>query len=260
MFTSKKEKKNKVLGSKATRLKTHQPTMANASVVPSAYLQGLTPAVPEWLNKGDNAWQMISGALVCMQGMPGLVIIYAGLVKKKWALNSAFMALFAFAAVMPCWVLWAYNMSFGEKLLPFWGKAGLAVSEDFLNSQTILPSTQYKNITSAATPLFPMATMVFFQYPFAAETVILLCGSVLGRMSFRAWMAFVPLWLTFSYTVSAFSVWGGGFLFQWGVMDYSGGYVVHVASGAAGYTAAYWVRKSIQYKILFICYLVDITA
>ncbi|KAF3949198.1 hypothetical protein CMV_024904 [Castanea mollissima] len=215
--------------------------MANASVVPSTYLQGLTPAVPEWLNKGDNAWQMISGALVCIQSMPGLVIIYAGLVKKKWALNSAFMALFAFAAVMPCWVLWAYNMSFGEKLLPFWGKAGLAVSEDFLISQTILPSTQYKNITSAATPLFPMATMVFFQYPFAAETVILLCGSVLGRMSFRAWMAFVPLWLTFSYTVSAFSVWGGGFLFQWGVMDYSGGYVVHVASGAAGYTAAYWV-------------------
>ncbi|KAF3949197.1 hypothetical protein CMV_024903 [Castanea mollissima] len=215
--------------------------MANASVVPSAYLQGLTPAVPEWLNKGDNAWQMISGALVCIQSMPGLVIIYAGLVKKKWALNSAFMALFAFAAVMPCWVLWAYNMSFGEKLLPFWGKAGLAVSEDFLISQTILPSTRYKNITSAATPLFPMATMVFFQYPFAAETVILLCGSVLGRMSFRAWMAFVPLWLTFSYTVSAFSVWGGGFLFQWGVMDYSGGYVVHLASGAAGFTAAYWV-------------------
>ena len=211
------------------------------------------------VNKGDNAWQMISGALVCMQSMPGLVIIYAGLVKKKWALNSDFMALFALAAVMPCWVLWANNMSFGEKLLPFWRKAGLAVSEDFFISQTILPSTQYKNITSAATPLFPMVTMVFFQYPFAAETVILLCGSVLGRMSFRAWMTFVPQWLTFSYTVSAFSVWGGGFLFQWGVMDYSGGYVVHVASRAAGYTVAYWVRKSIQYKILFMSFLVDVT-
>lgn len=215
--------------------------MANASVVPSGYLQG-PPASPEWLNKGDNAWQMISATLVGMQGMPGLVILYAGLVKKKWALNSAFMALFAFAAVMPCWVLWAYKMSFGHKLLPFWGKAGLAVSQDFLIPQAVLPSTSYKNIT-AAKLLYPTATMVFFQYAFAAVTVILLAGSVLARMSIKAWMVFVPLWITFSYSVGAFSVWGGGFLFQWGVMDYSGGYVVHLASGAAGFTAAYWVSS-----------------
>ncbi|KAG6621580.1 hypothetical protein I3842_Q018100 [Carya illinoinensis] len=214
--------------------------MANPSVVPSGYLQGQAPQTPEWLNKGDNAWQMISATLVGMQGMPGLVILYAGLVKKKWALNSAFMALFAFAAVMPCWVLWAYKMSFGHKLLPFWGKAGLAVSQDFLIPQAVLPSTSYKNVTSQ-TPLYPTATMVFFQFAFAAVTVILLAGSVLGRMSIKAWMLFVPLWITFSYSVGAFSVWGGGFLFQWGVMDYSGGYVVHLASGAAGFTAAFWV-------------------
>lgn len=222
-----------------------RPTMANASV-PSAYQQGLIDAVPDWLNKGDNAWQMISAALVGMQGMPGLVILYAGLVKKKWALNSAFMALFAFAAVMPCWVLWGYKMSFGHKLLPFWGKAGLAVSQDFLIAQAVLPSTNYKNIT-AATLLYPTATMVFFQYAFAAVTVILLAGSVLGRMSIKAWMAFVPLWITFSYSVGAFSVWGGGFLFQWGVMDYSGGYVVHLTSGAAGFTAAYWVSTLVLF-------------
>ncbi|XP_062165941.1 ammonium transporter 3 member 1-like [Alnus glutinosa] len=219
--------------------------MANASVVPSGYLQG-TAAAPVWLNKGDNAWQMISAALVGMQGMPGLVILYAGLVKKKWALNSAFMALFAFAAVMPCWVLWAYKMSFGHKLLPFWGKAGLAVSQDFLIAQAVLPSTNYKDITPDATLLYPTATMVFFQYAFAAVTVILLAGSVLGRMSIKAWMVFVPLWITFSYSVGAFSVWGGGFLFQWGVMDYSGGYVVHLASGAAGFTAAYWVGPRLK--------------
>lgn len=225
--------------------------MANASVVPSGYLQG-TPAAPEWLNKGDNAWQMISAALVGMQGMPGLVILYAGLVKKKWALNSAFMALFAFAAVMPCWVLWAYKMSFGHKLLPFWGKAGLAVSQDFLIAQAVLPSTNYKDITPDATLLYPTATMVFFQYAFAAVTVILLAGSVLGRMSIKAWMVFVPLWITFSYSVGAFSVWGGGFLFQWGVMDYSGGYVVHLASGAAGFTAAYWVCTGLIFLYLLV--------
>ncbi|KAF8397246.1 hypothetical protein HHK36_016156 [Tetracentron sinense] len=226
--------------------------MAAPSVVPVAYQGNSTSAVlPEWLNKGDNAWQMVSATLVGLQGMPGLVILYAGLVKKKWALNSAFMALYAFAAVMPCWVLWAYKMSFGHRLFPFWGKAGPAVSQDFLIPQAILPSTNhYKQNgdleTAAVQPFYPMASMVFFQYAFAAVTVMLLAGSLLGRMNIKAWMAFVPLWLTFSYTVGAFSVWGGGFLFHWGIMDYSGGYVVHLASGTAGFTAAYWVGPRLK--------------
>ncbi|KAG0593918.1 hypothetical protein M758_UG031400 [Ceratodon purpureus] len=69
----------------------------------------------------------------------------------------------------------------------------------------------------------------------------LLVSQVLGIMNFRAWMLFVPLWLTFSYTVGAFSLWGGGFLFQWGVIDYSGGYVIHLSSGIDGFIAAFWV-------------------
>jgi Amt family ammonium transporter len=156
---------------------------------------------------------MVSATLVGMQAMPGLVILYAGLVKKKWALNSAFMALYAFAAVMPCWVLWAYKMSFGHRLIPFWGKPGLAVSQDYLIPQALLPSTHYVDgaiETAAMQPWYPTATMVFFQFAFAALTVILVAGSVLARMSIRAWMIFVPLWITFSYTVGAFSVWGEG--------------------------------------------------
>lgn len=97
------------------------------------------------------------------------------------------------------------------------------------------------------TPFYPMASMVWFQCVFAAIAVILLAGSLLGRMNIRAWMAFVPLWLTFSYTVGAFSLWGGGFLFHWGVMDYSGGYVIHLSSGVAGFTAAYWVSTLFDY-------------
>ncbi|XP_077214372.1 ammonium transporter 3 member 1-like [Tasmannia lanceolata] len=226
--------------------------MANSSVVPVAYLGNNTSAnVPEWLNKGDNAWQMVSATLVGMQGMPGLVILYAGLVKKKWALNSAFMALYGFAAVMPCWILWAYKMSFGHRLLPFWGKAGLAASQDFLIRQALLPSTlhHFKNgaiETNATGPWYPMASMVFFQYVFAGVTVVLLAGALLGRMSIKAWMVFVPLWVTFSYSVGAYSVWGGGFLYHWGIMDYSGGYVVHLASGTAGFTAAYWVGPRLK--------------
>ncbi|CAK8579042.1 unnamed protein product [Lathyrus sativus] len=214
--------------------------------LPVAYQAWTTLAVPDWLNKGDNTWQMVSATLVGIQSMPGLVILYGSIVKKKWAVNSAFMALYAFAAVIICWVTWAYKMSFGEQLLPFWGKAGPALDQKFLINQAGLPATVHyyhdgRVETSEATPFYPMATMVWFQCVFAAIAVVILAGSVLARMSFKAWMMFVPLWLTFSYTIGAFSLWGGGFLFQWGVMDYSGGYVIHLSSGIAGFTAAYWV-------------------
>ena len=65
-----------------------------------------------------------------------------------------------------------------------------------------------------------MASMVWFQCVFVAITLILLAGSVVVRMNFEAWIAFVPLWLTLSYTVGAFSLWG--------VMVYSDGYVIHL--------------------------------
>ena len=82
---------------------------------------------------------------------------------------------------------------------------------------------------------------VYFQFVFAAITLILMAGSFLCRMRFLAWIVFVPLWLTLSYTVGAYSLWGGGFLMQLGVIDYSGGYVIHLSSGTAGFVGAYWI-------------------
>ncbi|QCD87721.1 ammonium transporter [Vigna unguiculata] len=93
---------------------------------------------------------------------------------------------------------------------------------------------------------FPNATMVYFQCVFAAITLILIAGAVLGRMNFYAWMLFVPLWLTFSYTFTAFSIWStNGFLSKMGIIDYSGGYAIHLSSGVAGFTAAYWNERDI---------------
>src|SRR5487761_1614035 len=97
-------------------------TRGNEMLVPS----------PKWLDTGSNAGQMAAATLVGLQSIPGLVILYGGIVKKKWALNSAFMAMYAFAAVMVVWVLWAYNMSFGPQLLPFWGTPKPALSAAFL--------------------------------------------------------------------------------------------------------------------------------
>ncbi|CAN1271925.1 Ammonium transporter 2 member 4 [Linum perenne] len=139
------------------------------------------------------------------------------------------MALYAFAAVMVCWVGWGYRMSFGEKMLPFWGYPAVSLDADFLLHKAFLGN-------------FPTATMVFFQGVFACITLILVAGSLLGRMNFTAWVMFVPLWLTFSYTVGAFSVWcPDGWLAKLGIIDFSGGYVIHVSAGFAGITASFWV-------------------
>ncbi|BBN20363.1 ammonium transporter, Amt family [Marchantia polymorpha subsp. ruderalis] len=214
--------------------------------VPLAYrTTGAGTAVPDWLNKGDNAWQLTAATLVGLQCIPGLMILYGSVVKMKWAINAAFMSLYAFAAVLICWVSWAYKMSFGEQLIPIWGKAGPSLDQRFLLGQADLPSTGTAFYPPLA-PLYPMSTLVYFQFVFAAITLVLIAGSLLGRMNFLAWMIFVPLWLTCSYSVGAFSVWGGGFLFQWGVIDYAGGYVIHLSAGVAGYVAAYWVGPRLE--------------
>lgn len=187
-----------------------------------------------WLDTGDNAWQLTAASLVALQSVPGLVVLYAGIMRSKWAINSAFMAFYGFAATLIVWVLWAYKMGFGQYMLPFVGRPGPVVTIEQELSQSYLPS-------ALLSQNFPLSTMIYFQFVFAAITIVILAGALLGRMNFTAWMVFVPLWITFSYTIGAYSLWGGGFLFQRGVIDYSGGYVIHLSSGTAGFVAAHWV-------------------
>ncbi len=189
---------------------------------------------PKWLDTGSNAWQLAAATFVGLQSIPGLVVLYGGIVKRKWALNSSFMAMYAFAAVMIVWVLVGYNMSFGPQWFPFLGKPMPVLDAGFMTGQATIPAA-----AAGMPPLgFPMATMVFFQFVFAAITVIILAGSLLGRMNFRAWVIFVPLWMVFDYTIGAFSLWGGGWLAAKGAVDFSGGYVIHLAAGVSGFVAA----------------------
>ncbi|KAF5741902.1 hypothetical protein HS088_TW10G00910 [Tripterygium wilfordii] len=187
-------------------------------------------ANPNWLNKADNAWQLTAAILVGLQSVPGLVILYGSFVKKKWAVNSSFMALYAFAAVLVCWVGWGYKMSFGKQFIPFLvGLPETSLDEKFL-------------LDRAFTGYLPNATMIYFQFVFAALTLILIAGALLGRMNFHAWMLFVPIWLTTSYTIGAYSIWcPDGWLYRKGIIDYAGGFVIHLSSGVAGFTAAFWV-------------------
>jgi Amt family ammonium transporter len=98
----------------------------------------------------------------------------------------------------------------------------------FANGGTALPLTQ------SSSALF------YFQFVFAAITPLLFLGSVLGRIKVKVWMLFVPLWSTFVYAINAMLIWGGGYWSHEGAVDYSGGYVIHLAAGTSGFVAA-WV-------------------
>ncbi|HET9782935.1 MAG TPA: ammonium transporter [Candidatus Dormibacteraeota bacterium] len=203
------------------------------------FLDGLVPG-PGWLNPGDTAWQLTAATLVGLQSVPGLAILYAGLMKRKWALNSALMVLYAFAMTLLVWTLWSYNMSFGNSAKLFGQDiVGVPWPVNFASSE-LAQSTIPLLTNSGGLPAlrFPNSAMVYFQFVFGAITVIILGGALLGRMSFKAWMLFVPLWMTLVYPVGAFLIWGGGWLAQQGAVDYSGGYVIHVAAGISGVVAA----------------------
>jgi len=192
---------------------------------------------PAWLSSGDNSWQMTAATLVGLMSIPALAVLYGGLVQKKWAMNTVIMVFATFALTLITWVLWAFKMGFGTPLIStFVGDPRTVLGAAAEQGQANIP------LLDGLMPAFrfPESSLVYFQFVFAAITPILFIGSVLGRISLKAWMIFVPLWITFAYAVNAFLLWGGGYWAGKGALDFSGGYVIHLAAGVSGFTAA-WV-------------------
>jgi ammonium transporter, Amt family len=145
------------------------------------------------------------------------------------------MVFCTFCLTLIVWVLWAYKMGFGTPLISsFVGDPRSILGANALQGQASIP------LLKGLMPSFklPQSSVAYFQFVFAAITPILFIGSVLGRISFRVWLIFVPLWITFAYAVNAFLLWGGGYWAQKGALDFSGGYVIHLAAGVSGFTAA----------------------
>ncbi len=193
-----------------------------------------------WLSSGDNSWQMTAATLVGLMSIPALAVLYGGLVQKKWAVNTVLMVFATFCLVLITWVLWAFKMGFGTPWiggsLHLLGRPGAVLGTGALEGQANIP------LLSGGMPSFrfPESSLVYFQFVFAAITPILFIGSVLGRINFKVWLIFVPLWITFAYAVNAFLLWGGGYWAGHGALDFSGGYVIHLAAGVSGFVAA-WV-------------------
>src|SRR5271165_7464734 len=68
---------------------------------------------PSWLNTGDNTWQMVAATFVGLMSLPGLAVLYASIVQKKWAVNVLAMMFAGFSLVLIAWILWSYKMGFG---------------------------------------------------------------------------------------------------------------------------------------------------
>ena len=184
--------------------------------------------------------------------VPGLVVLYGGVMQKRWSVNSMMMSFIAFALVLVVWVLFGFKMAFGSPMHIFGadsgffanllGKPGSVLSaHDYEQGQAVIPL-----ITTGPAFHFPTSTLAYFQFVFAAITPILMLGSVLGRINFKAWIPFVLLWSSLIYTVNAFLIWGGGWWAQHGAVDYSGGYVIHLAAGVSGFVAAAVIGPRLQ--------------
>ena len=196
-----------------------------------------------WLSSGDNAWQMTAATLVGLMSIPALAVLYGGIVQRKWAVNTMMMVFSAFCLTLIVWVLWAFKMGFGTPWIhTFIGRPGPVVGAAGEQARASIP------LLRGLMPnfRFPQGSLVYFQFVFAAITPILFIGSVLGRIKFKVWLIFVPLWITFVYTVNAFMLWGGGFWASKGALDFSGGYVIHLAAGVSGFVAAATIGPRLQ--------------
>ena len=176
------------------------------------------------INMSSVAWVMTSTALVMIM-LPGLSLFYSGLVRGKNALATAMHSFTCLGIVLVVWVLWGYSLAFGPSV------GGIIGNLDHiaLNGVGMEPRPGQE---------IPELLFMLFQGMFAVITPALLAGAMAERVKFRAFGAFVVLWVTFVYCPIAHWVWGGGWLHELGASDFAGGFAVHMSSGVAALAAA----------------------
>jgi ammonium transporter, Amt family len=190
---------------------------------------------------GDNAWMLVSSALVLMMTGPGLALFYGGLVRRKNVLGTMMQSFILMAVVTVLWAILGYSLAFGGSS-PFIGDLHFA----FLNNVGSAPNADY-----AAT--IPQQTFMVYQLMFAIITPALISGAFAERMKFSAMLLFTVLWTLIVYFPMAHMVWGkGGLLnaFSGGKIpcfDFAGGTVVHITSGVSALVCALYMGKRVGF-------------
>jgi len=182
------------------------------------------------MNQADTAWMLISTALVLLM-TPALAFFYGGLARSKNTLNTMMMSFISLGFVGIAWAVLGYSLAFTT------GNSWLGdLSNALLNG-----------VGLEAKGTIPHALFMAFQGTFAIITAALISGAIIERMRFSAYVAFITIWAIAVYAPIAHWVWGGGWLAQWGALDFAGGTVVHVNAAAAAFVAALVVGKRSDY-------------
>ena len=209
----------------------------NAAPDLNARLAALETAVKSAQSAGDNAWMLVSAALVLLMTGPGLALFYSGLVRRKNVLSTMMHSFVMMGLITLIWALVGYSLVFSEGN-PFIG--GLKYA--FLNGVGTDPNADYAGT-------IPQLTYMIYQLMFAVITPALISGAYAERMKFSAMVLFTTLWAFVVYFPMAHMVWGkGGFLNAYlgghvPTLDFAGGTVVHITSGVSALVCALYLGK-----------------
>ncbi|WP_033164879.1 ammonium transporter [Clostridium sp. KNHs205] len=191
------------------------------------------------INSGNTAFIIISSALVLLM-TPGLAFFYAGMERRKNAINTLMSCFFILGLGAVLWVAVGYSLAFGNDHGGIIGD----FSKVFFNGVGMEPNADYAGT-------IPETVFAAFQMMFAIITPALICGAVAGRMKFSALFVFVTAWSLLVYYPLAHMVWGvGGFIRELGAVDFAGGNVVHISSGASGLVACILLGKRREYGVV----------
>jgi len=209
--------------------------------------QAEDPAAPVVIDTGNNAWVLVSSALVLLMTAPGLAMFYGGLVRKKNVLGVMMQCIFLMGMMSVVWALWGYSLCFGGSANPWIGNA------DYLLMKGVQPEWDKPLPMYTATKI-PLLTHMLFQGMFFIITPGLICGAFAERMKFSTMVVFTLLWGTFVYCPIAHWVWGNGVFaygndtsFAGGALDFAGGTVVHISSGVSALICALLIGKRLGY-------------
>jgi Amt family ammonium transporter len=191
------------------------------------------------LSAGDTAWMLTATALVLFMTIPGLSLFYAGMVRSKNVL-SVMMQCFAMTSLMTVlWMVYGYSLAFDATGM----EAGVTNFHSFVGGfdKVFLSGMTVDSLSGT----IPESVFMTFQMTFAIITPALIVGAFAERMKFSAMLVFMVLWFTLCYTPIAHMVWGGdgALMWDWGVLDFAGGTVVHINAGIAGLVACLVIGK-----------------
>lgn len=182
------------------------------------------------MDTGDTAFMLIATALVMFM-TPGLALFYGGLVRSKNVLGTIMHSFVCLGLISIIWVIYGYSLAFGPDI------GGVIGNLDWINLKNVGLSTGPYSAT------IPHLLFCAFQLMFAIITPALIIGAFAERMKFSAFLLFTILWSTIVYLPVCHWVWGGGWLGEMGALDFAGGTVIHINSGAAALVAAILLGK-----------------